>query len=93
MVTPSEKISALVRSGKLSVESFSNSGARYLESPSLMSSLGLTSAILERPRSAILYLEVLEKSMFSRLIGFSKNGNYSLGLTWFDIQVNDILLV
>lgn len=61
-------MSALVKSGKFSVLSSNSSGARYRESPSLISSLGLLSAILERPRSAILYLEVLEKSIFSKLI-------------------------
>lgn len=65
MVTPREKISALVRSGRSSVLSLRSSGAKYLESPSLISSPALLSAILESPRSAILYLDVLEKRMFS----------------------------
>ena len=61
MVTPKEKMSALVRSGRFPlVISKSSSGARYLESPSLISSPLERWAIRDSPKSEILYFSVFE---------------------------------
>ena len=61
MVTPNENISAFVRSGRFpSVISNRSSGARYLESPSLISSPFERFAIRDKPRSEILYFSVFE---------------------------------
>ena len=67
MVTPNEKISALVRSGRLALlKSNRSSGARYLESPSLISSFLERWEIRDKPKSEILYLSVFEYSIFSK---------------------------
>ncbi len=65
-MAPKEKISAFVRSGSwLSGKSFNNSGAKYRQSPSLISSWFDLCAILDKPRSAILYFFVFEYKIFS----------------------------